>query len=138
MHDVQDAPEHFLFVLDVHQEHSSYIVHALNVANLAVVVAVSQQHVVEHLLALLTFPIEILAFTFETFKGRRVVGEGSGDIFSDSVLISWICNTGINQLLVDAFVMHRFLPGAAAEHAPYLTSQIWWYAIQERLAHSLS
>ena len=40
IHDVEQAPEHHLFVLDVHQQHSSHVVHALDVSNLRVIVAV--------------------------------------------------------------------------------------------------
>ena len=42
VHDVEQAPEYFLFILDVHQEHACYVVHTLDVAYLRIVVAVSQ------------------------------------------------------------------------------------------------
>jgi hypothetical protein len=65
VHDVEQAPKNFLFVLDVHQEHTRYVIHALYVAYLRIIIAVSKQNVVEHRLPLNTFPVEIFALTLE-------------------------------------------------------------------------
>jgi hypothetical protein len=65
VHDVEEAPEYFLFVLDMHQEHACYVVHTLDVAYLRIIVAVGQQHVVQHRLPLNTFPVEIFALTLK-------------------------------------------------------------------------
>ena len=65
VHDVEQAPENFFFVLNVHQEHTCDVVHTLDVAYLRIVVAVSQQNVVEHCLPLNTFPVEIFALTLK-------------------------------------------------------------------------
>ena len=65
VHDVEQAPEYFLFILDVHQEHACDVVHTLYVTYLRIVVAVSKQNVVEHSLPLNTFPVEIFALALK-------------------------------------------------------------------------
>ena len=138
VHDVEDAPEYLLFVLDVHQKHARDVVHALYVSDFRVVVGVGQQDVVKHLLPGFAFPVEVLALTLEVLQTRRIVREGSTYILSDSVLVVLVSDAGISQLLIHALSMHGLLSVASTQHAPDIPSQIGWNTIQQRLPNPLS
>ena len=45
LHELQQRPEDFLFVLDVEQEYANNIIHPLHVIHLIIVVAVGFQHI---------------------------------------------------------------------------------------------
>ena len=67
VHDVKKAPEDLLLILDMHKQHSSDVVHALNVPDLGVVVAVSKQNIIKHLLTFFTLPVEAFVFALQIF-----------------------------------------------------------------------
>ena len=137
VHNVQDAPEDLFIVLYVHQQHASDVVHALHIAYLTVVISICEQHVVEHLLAFLRLPIEVLALAFEILQIARVVSERPRYILAYSVLIVLVRQRLVKKLLVHARCVSRLFTLTATQHAPYVAAQIIWNAIQKRLANAL-
>lgn len=65
VHDVEEAPEDLFLILDVHEQHACDIVHTLNVPYLRIIIAVSQEHVVKHLLTFFTLPIKTFVLALQ-------------------------------------------------------------------------
>ena len=65
VHDVEEAPEDLLLILNVHQQHACDVVHTLNVPDLRIVIAVSKEDVVEHLLTFFTLPVKTFVLALQ-------------------------------------------------------------------------
>ena len=137
IHDVKQAPEDLLVITDVHQKHSSDVVHTLHVAYLAVVVSVGHQNIVKHLLPFLRLPVEVLALTLEVLQATRIVCESTTDVFLDSHLILGVAHAAIAQLLIQTGVMGGLLAIAPTKHGPDVPSHVRRYAVEKRLPHPL-
>ena len=116
--DEDEAPEHLLLILDMHQKHGSYIIQALNIPDLRVVVCICQKDVEELVLRLFRIPRRV----FVVFLGRRdrVVCECTCHVFLDAVLVFGVLQ--INQLEIDVFGMAGLGFFHLAEEAPDLAS----------------
>lgn len=100
-----EAPEDFLLVLDVHEEHGSDVVESLNVAHLGVVVRVRQQDVEELVLGVLRAPGVVLVVIVS--RRDRVVRERPRHVLLDSVLVLGVVE--VDQLLVNVLGVIGFL-----------------------------
>ena len=138
IHDIQKTPKYLFFILDMHEKHSCDVIHSLDISYLRIIITVCQEHIVEHSLALNTFPIEIFALTLQVFQSWRIICKSSCYVLFYLDYIAWLRNRFILQLLIHTLTMHRFFPLAPTKHAPNITSDILWNTINNWLPDPLS
>ena len=114
--EISQAPESFLLVLNMHQEHGCHVVQALDVTNLGVVVRKGQEHIEKHALPLLCIPGEV-----NLVVCHGVVCESPRHILLDPMLFLRVVK--VYKLRVYLRRVHRLLSLNAAEHAPYLAPE---------------
>ena len=121
--DEDEAPEHLLLILNMHQKHGRDIIQSLNIPYLRVIVCICQENVKELILRLLRIPRRVVAVIVgpRRRRGDRIVRECTSHIFLDAVLVFGVLQ--INQLKIDVFRVTGLGLFYLAEEAPDLATQ---------------